>query len=1235
MLRHLPQHRHGDKTWKNAIKHCRQLYDNVGLVYCQQQAIPANSEITLDGRAKVTVANFDRTVMCMPVNNIINQKLKLEPIITSIPANQNVARFPVRIKNFTENDINLISKFPVYKITSPDQIFTTKCLSKREEELLSAFDLPDIKNEYLDALKQLIIDNNDVFALSDEELGCCDITEHKIIVDDPTPFKEKYRRIPPSMYADVKEQLESMLKCGVIRESNSPYSSPVTIVAKKDGRARICCDFRTLNKRTKKDAKSLPRIDETLDMLRGATIYSNLDLMSGYWQTKLSEESKELTAFTAGPLGFYEWNRLPFGLCNSGATFQRMIEKALYGILHTDCMAYIDDIVVFARSEAEHLEKLARVFERMRKHGLKLKPQKCHLFQEEITYLGHCISKHGVRKDPEKTCKVEDWPVPTCVRDVRRFLGFSSYFRKFIRDYARIAAPLSSLLQGYSTKRTNRRMNKLKEEELWNWSEEHQTSFDRLRQLLVDDVTLAFADFEKEFVLEVDACKTGFGAVLYQMDDKKKRPLCYASRKTSRTEQGYSTHKLEFCALRWAVCDKFREYLCNGNRCMVYTDNNPLKHILTKAKIDATSQRWCSDLADFNLTVNYKSGVSNVAADALSRLHEDDNQLDDANCYHKWCKDISRPVQCIQNKDVHAILSGCSSDDQSHMDAIIAADLDLEHTTPIPYRVASIQNLRITKNWAVIQNKDSNIRIVKNIIRDNKGLTKHQYRLLETGVKAILRRRKDLYIDKDILKVKNMNGDRIVVNQDELPILMKCYHEGQGHLGEDRTINLIESRFFYPKMRMSIVEAVKMCNRCTLRKTLPAKNRTTMGHLRVPEHPFDIVSMDHVSIDNRATGTHKVLTVVDHFTKYAFLLHVNNERANTTAKKLMEEVFLKFSFPNFIHSDNGSAFVNSVMKELTEMCGMTHTKSLPYTPQGNAICERMNQTLLDMLGTLDEVKKKNWKNHLSSVQYAYNTTMHATTGYAPFYLLFGRHPRLVGDIILGIDRDHTYKNEYITEVRKSLQSAYQKCKQSLLKHNERHKRYYDSKLIPVMRKLQLGDIVVTRKMILTSKIDNRWNGEPHKVVGIPVDDIPVYQVKNCETGKITSKHRNSLLPLFGPVIQQDKPNQRNPTTKKDKGLSGTEPHEEEVDDNDSINDIIIDLPLNEHDPEDIAEVPERLEESMDDDLDDQSEEPSRTTSDAESSDDPATPLRRSDREHRPPTRYSPSHYNAITMTTRL
>ena len=465
VMRHLPLHR-GSSLWKSSTPFCRKIYNMTGVVYCQRQPFPANSEVTLESRAKMTTAKFPRTVMCLPINNICNKKLHVEPILVVVPANQRMISFPVRVKNYTDGDVVIDDRQPVYKITCPDEILKKQTLSNHERDLLASFDFPE--TEHLDNMKKLIIEYVDVFASTDLELGCCNIGEHEIIIDNPTPFKEKYGRIPPCIYTDMREQLEAMLECGVIRESNSPHCSPITVVAKKDGRARICCDFRTLNKRTKKDAKSLPIIEETIDMLGEPNVFSTPDLRSGYWQRKLSEKSKELTSFTAGPLGFYiyEWNRLPFGLCNSGATFQRMIEKALHGTIHLDCIAYINDIVVFSWDDREHLDKLARVLSKLRSHGLKLKLIKCRLFQKEITYLGHRISQHGVRKDHEKTSKVTEWPVPECVKDVRRLLGFIPYLRKYIKNYAVIVFPLSSLLQGYSNKPSKRRQNKIKERDM-------------------------------------------------------------------------------------------------------------------------------------------------------------------------------------------------------------------------------------------------------------------------------------------------------------------------------------------------------------------------------------------------------------------------------------------------------------------------------------------------------------------------------------------------------------------------------------------------------------------------------------------------------------------------------------------------------------------------------------------------------------------------------------------------
>ena len=1224
ILRLMPEHTHCSSVWKKSVSYCHRLYANIGLVYCPKQHVPANGEITLDGRAKVTKAKFDRTVMCIPVNSNINQKLKFEPILAIVPADKDVARFPVIAKNYTEIDMEVDPRLPVYRLTAPDSVLCEQSSDKHKEELIAAFKFPDIHPDQLQKLKQLILEYSDVFALRDEELGCCDIAEHEIIVDNPIPFKEKYRRIAPSMFSDVKAQLESMLKCGVIRESCSPYSSPITVVAKKDGRARICCDFRTLNKRTKKDAKSLPRIEETIDLLKDATVFSSLDLMSGYWQTKLAENSKELTAFTAGPLGFYEWNRLPFGLCNSGATFQRMIEKALHGSIHTDCLAYIDDVVVFSKGEVDHIEKLKKVFDRLRLHNLKLKPSKCCLLQKEITYLGHCISKDGIRKDPSKTVKVTDWPIPTCVRDVRRFLGFTSYFRKYIRDYAKIAAPLSSLLQGYSNKRSNKAENRRKEVELWKWTSECDAAFERLKCLLVEDVMLGFADFEKDFFLEVDACKTGLGAVLYQLDDNnKKRPIAYASRKTSRTEQGYSTHKLEFLGLKWAVTDKFKEYLYNGNKCSVFTDNNPLKFLLNKSKIDATSQRWCSELANFNITVEYKSGATNAGADALSRMYEDSNQRDEIDHIHVWCKEICVPVSSIQPDVVREILLEKSSGTSTFIDALLMSDLEYHHPTPTAYQVASVQPLMKNKDWSTIQQNDRCIMEVKDIVEKNTYICAKQFTRMKPETKSMLRRRKDLYVDNDMLMLRSSSGSgRIVVNKKELAALFKCYHEAQGHLGEDRTLQIIESRFFWPKMRGDVIEAIRHCNRCTLRKTLPAKNRAAMGHLQVAKHPFDILSMDHVSIDHRSTGKQKVLTVVDQFTKYAFFIHVNNETATTTAKKLMSEVFTKYGYCNQLHSDNGSAFVNAVVRELTELCGMRHTRCLPYTPQGNATCERMNQTLLDMLGTMEDTSKRQWRNHLSAMQYAYNTTIHSTTGYSPFYLMFGRKPRLIGDVVLNLYPEKNYRSEYIKEVRSALTESYQKCKEAILRSNSRYKMYYD-KDRPIVRPLNIGDIVVTRKINANSKIDDRWNSDAYEVMEVPDNEIPVYKIKNVTTGKTVNKHRNSLLPLFEPIVDKDR---SGPQRKIDLPQKVVPIVEDDVDEHDEV---IITVPI-------VHPTQNTVNHDEFEPTDDDNSKPDDDDQDDEmSTEEVSTPLKRCDRYRRPPERYSPSTYKPIIISTRL
>ena len=364
----------------------------------------------------------------------------------------------------------------------------------------------------------------------------------------------------------------------------------------------------------------MPHIDETLDCLGGVTIFTSLDLKSGYWQVEMEEESKPLTAFTVGPLGFYECERMPFGLTNAPATFQRLMENCL-GELHLSwCIIYLDDIIVFSDNPKDHLHRLKCVFDKLEKAGLKLKPKKCKFFKTKITYLGHIVSANGIETDPKKVKAVRNWTVPKTVTDVRSFLGFTNHYRRFIKSYANVARSLNLLVSGENANH---------KKALIEWTDECQVAFDKLKELCTSTPILAYVNYCKPFQLQTDASDLGLGAVLYQGDENDhQRVIAFASRSLSNTERNYPAYKLEFLALKWAITDRFHDYLYGG-QFDVYTDNNPLTYILTSAKLDATGQRWVASLANYDFRIFYKSGKTNIEADTLSRIPRDGHALID------------------------------------------------------------------------------------------------------------------------------------------------------------------------------------------------------------------------------------------------------------------------------------------------------------------------------------------------------------------------------------------------------------------------------------------------------------------------------------------------------------------------------------------------------------------------------------------------------------------------------
>ena len=513
--------------------------------------------------------------------------------------------------------------------------------SERGEELIKSFNKTSWPTEISTEIENLITDYQDVFALSHHELGCFTDAKHRIELTDRTPIKQKYRRIPPHLFEEVKTEIQKMLENGVIRPSNSPYSSPLSIAIKKDGTPRICLDFRKINNITKNDAKAIPSVDEMIDLLHGKTTFSSLDLVQGFHQQELEESSKQFTAFNAGPLGLFEYQRLPFGIKNASASFQRMMEYVLSDLLPSTCLVYIDDVIVHSYTQAEHLQSLRKVFECLRFYNLKLKPSKCEFFKTELKFLGHIISDKGLKADPDKITAIKDWPQPKSVKQIRQFLGLSGFLRRYIKDYAIIARPITDLLQGYSNKKQSRSSNLKLEKEHFVWGKDQQAAFNKLKQTIAKDVTLAFPNFDLPFKLSCDASRNGLGGWLEQVQPNGKyRPIAFASRKTSNAERQYPVHKIEFLALKWCVTEKFKDYLY-GKSFVIYTDNNPLTYVLKSAKLDATSQRWLSQLEQYDFTIQYKPGVNNIVAAAPNQIY-DTEEKDNFEHVQKWARERSQ-----------------------------------------------------------------------------------------------------------------------------------------------------------------------------------------------------------------------------------------------------------------------------------------------------------------------------------------------------------------------------------------------------------------------------------------------------------------------------------------------------------------------------------------------------------------------------------------------------------------
>ncbi|KAG1419562.1 hypothetical protein G6F58_004549 [Rhizopus delemar] len=473
-----------------------------------------------------------------------------------------------------------------------------------EHELFIKLETGEISVELERKLRKLLERYKHIFDWNNDTIGFTNLLAHKIIIKEDThPISHRPYRMSPIEAEYLQKELEKYTKLGVITPSNSPWAAPIILVKKKNGEYRMVIDYRKLNAVTKKDAYPLPRIDDLLDTLGKAKVFSALDMRAGFHQVPMEESSKELTAFTT-KFGTYHYNTLPMGLVNSPATFQRLIDLCFRSLINKCLVAYIDDLNVYSENSIEHLQHLDQVFNCIQIANLKLNPEKCFFFKDHLKFLGYIVTKEGIQTDPEKIKKIVDYPVPRTITQVRAFLGIASYYRRFIKNFASIARPL------HDQTKTKKKLP---------WTKETTDSFVLLKKLLTTAPVLTRPDFTKSFILVTDASKLGLGCILTQLDENgKEHPVVYASRGLKSSEIHYAATKLECLAVIWAV-KTFRPYLL-GKKFTIITDHSALNGLLKTSNPTGIIARWITILSEYDYEVKYRPGRVNESADFLSRL---------------------------------------------------------------------------------------------------------------------------------------------------------------------------------------------------------------------------------------------------------------------------------------------------------------------------------------------------------------------------------------------------------------------------------------------------------------------------------------------------------------------------------------------------------------------------------------------------------------------------------------
>ena len=860
----------------------------------------------------------------------------------------------------------------------------------------------DLVESEKEEAKKWIVQHSEVFAKDEGNPGICKLPALPIDTGDAKPIRSRPYRTSPEDREAIQKTITRLLNTNVIREVRSEWSFPVLIVKQKD-KLRMCVNYIRLNGVTKKDVYPLPPIDEIIANLGGKTYFSSVDLCQGYHQVKIRKEDQVKTTMVTH-MGTYAWNTMSFGLTNAPAHFSRCMDVLLAG-LHWRCASvFIDDVVVYSNSFKEHLGHLDEVFGRLREFEVKVKPSKCQLFKDELTYLGHQITKEGINPITDKVEAINKIPPPKTLKELRSYIQKCNYYRRFIKDFSKICNPLRVL--------TKKECQPFKG---WKEGSEEHAAFLKLRDVLTSAPVLKHPQHNKPYFIEVDACKEGIGATLMQehppeegtSTKPRKHPVHYASRRLTATERGMDASHAEACGVIWAL-NHFRHYIAGVNT-TVLTDHGPLTWLLNTDHKNTPLSKYAARLQQWSAHVKivYKPGRYNSGADATSRL-------------------------AVKMR----------SDKVKHLDDLIAPD---SYVGPEESRFAvSASTTGINPPWDEGKNvvsKDDVLFRLKSAQHDDAN-TFEIIRILnldeesdELGEQA--RQIRKMYEEKDGLlfrtdkRGKHPEGDmRLYVPVSMRKMILEYLHDHRlsAHVGKTKVLRTFRKRFYWPGATKEIEEYVRTCPGC---QKYNATKRYKQGRY-LPKNiqlPFHTLSIDICGPFPYHKGYRYCLTIVDCFSRWPILLPVKSKSALDVASAIVQFVIYDHGCPRRILTDQGGEFENEILHHICDLLGIEKIKTSPYHPQTNSNAERIHRFIKKAVAILVEGNQQ-WPSALKDVAFAYRVTAVDGVGYSPFEIIYGREPVLPVDLFTRSDLDMRISvNQYQVPHLESMRSVWKSIAQ--------------------------------------------------------------------------------------------------------------------------------------------------------------------------------------------------------------